>query len=418
MEKYEVVKDLGSGSFGIAKLCRHKQTKDLVAVKFIERGPMVFLTPTHLALVMEYAAGGELFQRICKCGRFSEDERCLLRISGVGNEQEAGLDTRKEELVALLDYNSLILFVTGKIFLPATDYWSQQICHRDLKLDNILIDGGLAPRLKICDFGYSKSCLFHSRPKSTVGSPSYAAPEVLAQGEYDGKLADVWSCGVTLYFMLVGEYPFDDQNDTGNLERTYKRIMNVQYKIPTNVKISQDCRHLLSRIFVGNPSRRVLLRDITRHPWYIKNLPRELTEPAQAVYYKRDNPSFSLQSLEEIMQIVKETRNPPPSSTTNMSFGWETEEDGTVKLEEEDDEIEQEEEDDEVEQEEEDDDEVEEEEQDDEVELEEENNQGEQEEEDDYEVEEEEEDDEVELEEEEDEYGKMVKAKFMPKENT
>ncbi|GKB52538.1 gypsy type transposase [Tanacetum coccineum] len=84
---------------------------------------------------------------------------------------------------------------------------SVEICHRDLKLENTLLDGSPTPRLKICDFGYSKfsksfffylcfglSGLLHSQPKSTVGTPTYIAPEVLARKEYDGKIADVWSC--------------------------------------------------------------------------------------------------------------------------------------------------------------------------------------------------------------------------------
>ncbi|PPE02246.1 hypothetical protein GOBAR_DD00705 [Gossypium barbadense] len=62
-----------------------------------------------------------------------------------------------------------------------------QISHRDLKLENTLLDGSPASRLKICDFGYSKSSLLHSRPKSTVGTPAYMVLEVLARREYDGK---------------------------------------------------------------------------------------------------------------------------------------------------------------------------------------------------------------------------------------
>jgi serine/threonine protein kinase len=52
------------------------------------------------------------------------------------------------------------------------------VCHRDLKLENTLLDGRPAPRLKICDFGYSKSAVLDSQPKSTVGTPAYIAPEV------------------------------------------------------------------------------------------------------------------------------------------------------------------------------------------------------------------------------------------------
>ncbi|XP_062077322.1 serine/threonine-protein kinase SRK2A isoform X2 [Humulus lupulus] len=210
---------------------------------------------------------------------------------------------------------------------------SMQICHRDLKLENTLLDGSPAPRLKICDFGYSKSSLLHSRPKSTVGTPAYIAPEVLSRREYDGKLADVWSCGVTLYVMLVGAYPFEDQEDPKNFRKTINRIMAVQYKIPEYVHISQDCRHLISRIFVANPAKRITIKEIKNHPWFLKNLPRELTEAAQAMYYRRENPSFSIQTVEDIMKIVDEAKSPPPSSRSVGGFGWVGEEDGDAKEE-------------------------------------------------------------------------------------
>ncbi|XP_023897054.1 serine/threonine-protein kinase SRK2A isoform X2 [Quercus suber] len=323
MEKYELVKDIGAGNFGVARLMRNKETKELVAMKYIERGHKidenvareiinhrslrhpniirfkeVVLTPTHLAIVMEYAAGGELFERICSAGRFSEDE-------------------------ARYFFQQLI---SGVCYCH-----SMQICHRDLKLENTLLDGSPAPRLKICDFGYSKSSLLHSRPKSTVGTPAYIAPEVLSRREYDGKLADVWSCGVTLYVMLVGAYPFEDPQDPKNFRKTINRIMAVQYKIPDYVHISQECKHLLSRIFVASPSRRITIKDIKSHPWFLKNLPRELTEPAQALYYKKENPSFSLQSAQDITKIVEEARIPPPASRSVGGFGWGGEEDGDAK---------------------------------------------------------------------------------------
>uniref|UniRef100_A0A1D1YMQ0 non-specific serine/threonine protein kinase n=1 Tax=Anthurium amnicola TaxID=1678845 RepID=A0A1D1YMQ0_9ARAE len=338
MDKYEVVRDIGSGNFGVARLMRNKATKELVAMKYIEKGyridenvareiinhrslrhpniirfKEVVLTPTHLAIVMEYAAGGELFDRICNAGRFSEDEARFFF----------------QQLISGVSYCH-----------------HMQICHRDLKLENTLLDGSPAPRLKICDFGYSKSSLLHSRPKSTVGTPAYIAPEVLSRREYDGKLADVWSCGVTLYVMLVGSYPFEDPHDPRNFRKTIGRIMLAQYKIPDYVHISKDCRDLLKRIFVSNSSRRITIREIKNHPWFLKNLPRELKEAAQAMYYQRNNnaPSYSLQSVEDIMKIVAEARTPPPSSRRIPGFGWvddeddDEEEEGDPDEEEEDDE--------------------------------------------------------------------------------
>ncbi|KAH0921245.1 hypothetical protein HID58_021263 [Brassica napus] len=244
MEKYELVKDIGAGNFGVARLMKVKDSKELARYFF-------------------------------------------------------------QQLISGVSYCH-----------------AMQICHRDLKLENTLLDGSPAPRLKICDFGYSKSSLLHSRPKSTVGTPAYIAPEVLSRREYDGKMADVWSCGVTLYVMLVGAYPFEDQEDPKNFRKTIQKIMAVQYKIPDYVHISQDCKHLLSRIFVANSVKRITIAEIKKHPWFTKNLPRELTETAQAAYFKKENPTFSAQTAEEIMKIVDDAKTPPPVSRSIGGFGW------------------------------------------------------------------------------------------------
>lgn len=91
--------------------------------------------------------------------------------------------------------------------------------------------------------------------------------------------------------------------------------------------------------------QRISVKEIMSHPWFLKNLQWQLTEPAQAIYYKRDNQTFSHQSVEEIMKIVGKARKQlPPSSTTIMCYQSKIEEDDEIELEE-DDEIELEEED-------------------------------------------------------------------------
>ncbi|KAL3525725.1 hypothetical protein ACH5RR_014097 [Cinchona calisaya] len=303
-DRYDLVKDIGSGNFGVARLLMDKQTKELVAVKYIERGDKidenvkreiinhrslrhpnivmfkeVILTPTHLAILMEYASGGELFERICSAGRFCEDE-------------------------ARFFFQQLI---SGVSYCHA-----MQVCHRDLKLENTLLDGNSAPRLKICDFGYSKSSLLHSQPKSTVGTPAYIAPEVLLRQvqEYDGKIADVWSCGVTLYVMLVGAYPFEDPDEPRDFRRTINRIINVQYTIPDHVQISEDCRHLISRIFVADPTQRITIPEIKNHVWFLKNLPADLMDE-NTMSNQFVEPDQPVQSLDAVMQIISEATIPP-----------------------------------------------------------------------------------------------------------
>ncbi|KAJ7945429.1 Protein kinase superfamily protein [Quillaja saponaria] len=184
---------------------------------------------------------------------------------------------------------------------------SMQICHRDLKLENTLLDGSPAPRLKICDFGYSKSSLLHSQPKSTVGTPAYIAPEVLSRKEYDGKIADVWSCGVTLYVMLVGAYPFEDPEDPRNFRKTLQRILSVHYSIPDYVRVSKDCMHLLSRIFVAEPEKRITIPEIRKHPWFLKNLPIEFMNDEDGGL-QNDINNDSSQCIEEILSIIQDAR--------------------------------------------------------------------------------------------------------------
>lgn len=80
--------------------------------------------------------------------------------------------------------------------------------------------------------------------------------------------------------------------------------------------------------------QRITIKEIKTHPWFLKNLPRELTEPAQAIYYSRkENPTFSPQSVDDIMKIVEEAKSPPPASRFLGGFGW-GEDDDEVKEEE------------------------------------------------------------------------------------
>ncbi|XP_074349782.1 serine/threonine-protein kinase SAPK7-like isoform X2 [Apium graveolens] len=286
MDKYEYLKEIGSGTFGYARLMRNKSTKELVAMKFFDRGEKVLLTPTNLVIVMEYAAGGELFDRIITGKAVSEDE-------------------------ARYFFQQFISGISYCHFM--------HVCHRDLKLANTLLDGSPVPILKICDFGYSKSSMLHATPVSTVGSPPYIAPEVLLGKEYDGQFADVWSCGVTLYALLVGKYPFVDQEEPQNFRKTIKLILGAQYKIPDSVEISQDCRHLLSRIFVASPNMRITIQEIKKHPWFLKNLPWKESEAAQGIYYKKENSAASHQSVESIMEILRNAKRPAMNHPSVLS---------------------------------------------------------------------------------------------------
>ena len=145
----------------------------------------------------------------------------------------------------------------------------KKIVHRDLKLENLLLDRNR--NVIITDFGFANR--FEHRAddlmQTSCGSPCYAAPElVISEGLYVGSAVDIWSCGVILYAMLAGYLPFDDDPnnpDGDNINLLYKYIVNTPLSFPDYV--SAEARDLLSMMLVPDPTRRADLRSIMVHPW-------------------------------------------------------------------------------------------------------------------------------------------------------
>lgn len=102
-----------------------------------------------------------------------------------------------------------------------------------------------------------------------AGTPEYVAPEVLAQASYDGKAADVWSCGVVLYTLLTGGFPFRDPKEQGMnpvllLQRLFPRILAGSYEMPSG--LSPDCQSLLKAMLTVDPLQRIPASQILQHP--------------------------------------------------------------------------------------------------------------------------------------------------------
>lgn len=80
--------------------------------------------------------------------------------------------------------------------------------------------------------------------------------------------ADLWSCGVILFALLFGRYPFDTS------KRHYiRKMVKADYTMPEDVPVSAECKELVQRLLVPEPSHRMSMRDILAHPWFLQGLP-------------------------------------------------------------------------------------------------------------------------------------------------
>jgi serine/threonine protein kinase len=150
-------------------------------------------------------------------------------------------------------------FIFKQIVLAIQYIHRNNIVHRDIKLDNILID--LDNNVKICDFGVSKIIKKGDILFDQCGTPTYIAPEILKNKGYDGFPVDIWSAGVVLYAMLNGNVPFKG----GDLNELHKLIIEGEYKPIKH--ISKEAAHLLKCLLEVDPTKRIKSDDILFHPW-------------------------------------------------------------------------------------------------------------------------------------------------------
>ena len=200
----------------------------------------------YILIAMEYINGGNLFSFVKKRRKLSEK-------------------TAK--------------FLFRQIILGIKHIHSKKIVHRDIKLENILID--LNNNIKICDFGIGRILKNEKQMLyDKCGTPMYMAPEILLSSKtkgYEGFPVDIWSSGISLYIMLSGTLPFNlknkessdmsNESNNNNIELQYSIINKEPKKIE---KISDEARDLLKGLLNKNPKKRLTIEQILNHPWLME----------------------------------------------------------------------------------------------------------------------------------------------------
>ncbi|XP_040067657.1 LOW QUALITY PROTEIN: MAP/microtubule affinity-regulating kinase 3 [Ixodes scapularis] len=306
--RYRLLKTIGKGNFAKVKLAKHVPTGKEVAIKIIDKTQLnpsslqklfrevrimkmldhpnivklyqVIETEKTLYLVMEYASGGEVFDYLVAHGRMKEKEaRAKFR-----------------QIVSAVQYCH-----------------QKRIIHRDLKAENLLLDGEM--NIKIADFGFSNEFVPGMKLDTFCGSPPYAAPELFQGKKYDGPEVDVWSLGVILYTLVSGSLPFDG----ANLKELRERVLRGKYRIP--FYMSTDCENLLKKFLVLNPAKRATLEVIMKDKWmnigYEEDELKPYLEPETDF---GDSKRIAVSSRAEILMSMGYSRDEIEDSLRNRKY--------------------------------------------------------------------------------------------------
>ncbi|KAI0195409.1 kinase-like protein [Astrocystis sublimbata] len=280
---YSLGRLIGKGSFGKVYLANHKLTNGSKVVlksankddsnlareihhhrqfvhPHIARLYEVIVTETLVWLVLEYCPGDELYNHLVKNGPLPAGKVQKIFTQLVG----------------------------------AVSYVHQQSCvHRDLKLENILLDKH--ENVKLVDFGFTREYEGKANYLQTFcGTICYSAPEMLKGEKYAGEKVDVWSLGVILYALLCGELPFDEDED----DVTRAKILSEEPKFPDHMP--SDAITLIKLLLSKRPLLRPTLPEILGHPFLAEHAPQQ-----QAILKLNQTPPFATALEKDCLQRMR-----------------------------------------------------------------------------------------------------------------
>ena len=290
LSDFNLLKELGAGSFGRVLLVQHKITQAKYAIKAIDKRnqanyeerryfrreieimyrvhhPNVvklfghFEDNTYCYFIMEYIPGGNIYSLVPKNN-----------IRQITTQQIASI---------MKDVISAVYFL---------HHMHPKIVHRDIKPENVLLDQGMVA--KLTDFGWSNYMQGDMKRTTVCGTPVYLAPEIINNQGHDEHV-DIWCIGVLLFELMAGYSPWQG-SDVQTVKYNISRL-----KIQWPRDMDRDAADLISRILKYNPEERLPLSQMLLHPFFTKFFPNaisSLIKPDNSIQYKvfivsKDNPS-------------------------------------------------------------------------------------------------------------------------------
>jgi len=273
IDEFEIMERIGGGGFSQVHIAKHLPTGNYSAAKIVDLSRLKSHEFTGIMREISVFMQVE-HPHVCSLYRLSVvDKKLVFFIEFAGNgtllsyvNKNGGLSEMEAQRIFVQIFE-VLRFLHVQFFLV----------HRDLKLENILLDQ--YNNVKLTDFGLA-STSYCNLLRSFVGTPGYTPPEILAGSEYDEK-CDIWSLGVCLYAMLTGNLPFTSQNT--NYRKLVEEAENLKYPLDFSPVVVD----ILQRMLEYRPSARANIMELQNHP-FLRGLPPMTMNiaPTPIVFYK------------------------------------------------------------------------------------------------------------------------------------
>ncbi|KAL4497270.1 hypothetical protein ABPG72_011205 [Tetrahymena utriculariae] len=291
-EYYKVLHVIGKGAF--AKVCLAVQllTGKFVAIKLIDK-----------SILRSESAKKRVLQEVQILKKLNNHKHVLKLLEVFENRKLIFIVTeyfKGQDLMKMMKERNgqpytenQVRYMLTQIISGLTYIHGNMVLHRDIKLDNILVDSQL--NLKIIDFGISRIIQKDQKMMEQCGTPAFLAPEIIANKGYEGFGSDLWSLGVLIYILLFGKVPFKGNNLTELHRNILNGVLPLDEMRETNV--SQEAQDLLQKILKLKVKERINLEGIISSPWMKGYQIPEGIENKQ-LHYKQQQQQESYQNFD------------------------------------------------------------------------------------------------------------------------
>ena len=315
---FEILKELGAGSFGRVYLVTHKITKAQYAIKAIDKRNKTnieekpyFRREIEIMYKIHHPNVVRLFSH------FEDDNYCYFIMEFVqkGNIYSLISQDKTKRLSNHLIANLMKDVISAVYFLHKMN---PPIIHRDIKPENVLLaEGNVA---KLTDFGWSNYMQDDEKRTTVCGTPIYLAPEIIDETGHDEKV-DVWCIGILLFELSTGNIPFLGNN----IETLKSNIRNMNISWPRD--INPEIKNLISKILKYDPKARISIPEILNHSFfttYIDNPTQYLITPDEQTQYKpfivsTDNPKDPPVIINKMVKEIQPNTKPIRKKSANKN---------------------------------------------------------------------------------------------------